>query len=242
VTTAKWMRTTQGDVSVMAHRGGAGTWRENTLEAFAGARSLGADGVELDARLTRDGSIVVHHDRDLPGGGRIDTMTRSQLPAWLPDLASAVAACEGLLLDVEIKFDVPDHGERLDAGMCRSMVTGVAEVLARAKKVFVSSFWPDALVAFAEADSRVPTGLLVHPADDAARSVTTASNLGCGALHPYYLAVTPALVEQCHGAGLEVGTWTVNGHDDVNSVIAAGVDAVITDQVATALSAVGRPG
>lgn len=49
----------------IAHRGGAGLWPENTLEAFTHAIDVGADGVELDVHLSRDGVLVVHHDESL---------------------------------------------------------------------------------------------------------------------------------------------------------------------------------
>lgn len=49
----------------IAHRGGAGLWPENTLEAFTKAMDLGADGIEIDVHLTRDGVPVVHHDESL---------------------------------------------------------------------------------------------------------------------------------------------------------------------------------
>ncbi len=241
MTKPQGLRTTEGGVSVIAHRGGSGEWRENTLEAFAGARSDGADGVELDARLTHDGSLVVHHDAALETGQTIGGLSRWELPDWIPDLGAAVAACEGMLLDVEIKLDLPEHSNRLDAGKSRAIGTALAESLGRSDgSIIVSSFWPDALIAFSEAAAGFATGLLVHPADDAHRAVTTASNLGCRALHPFYLAVDAALVDRCHEAGLQVGTWTVNGSDDVRSVASAGVDAVITDQVSVALRAVGR--
>ncbi len=49
----------------IAHRGGAGLWPENTLEAFSRAIEEGVDGVELDVHLTRDGILVIHHDESL---------------------------------------------------------------------------------------------------------------------------------------------------------------------------------
>jgi len=49
----------------IAHRGGAGLWPENTLEAFAHSIASGADGIELDVHLTRDHVLVVHHDENL---------------------------------------------------------------------------------------------------------------------------------------------------------------------------------
>src|SRR5262245_65555289 len=50
---------------VFAHRGGAALARENTIDAFDNGLQLGADGLELDVRLSRDGDVVVHHDRTL---------------------------------------------------------------------------------------------------------------------------------------------------------------------------------
>src|SRR5947209_88539 len=50
---------------VFAHRGGAALAPENTMAAFDNGLALGADGLELDVRLSRDGRVVVHHDRTL---------------------------------------------------------------------------------------------------------------------------------------------------------------------------------
>lgn len=47
---------------VWAHRGASGYAPENTLEAFRKAVEMGADGVELDVQLTKDGELVVIHD------------------------------------------------------------------------------------------------------------------------------------------------------------------------------------
>lgn len=49
----------------IAHRGGAGLWPENTMAAFRRAMEAGADGIELDVHLTKDGKLVVHHDESL---------------------------------------------------------------------------------------------------------------------------------------------------------------------------------
>src|SRR5438477_5757655 len=50
---------------VFAHRGGSALAPENTLAAFDNGLALGADGLELDVHLSRDGIVVVHHDRTL---------------------------------------------------------------------------------------------------------------------------------------------------------------------------------
>src|SRR5258706_9824402 len=48
---------------VFAHRGGSALAPENTMEAFDNGLAFGADGLELDVHLSRDGTVVVHHDR-----------------------------------------------------------------------------------------------------------------------------------------------------------------------------------
>src|SRR6266481_496962 len=50
---------------VFAHRGGSALAPENTMEAFDNGLAHGADGLELDVHLSRDGAVVVHHDRTL---------------------------------------------------------------------------------------------------------------------------------------------------------------------------------
>ena len=50
---------------VFAHRGGSALAPENTIQAFDNGLRLGADGLELDVRLSCDGVVVVHHDRTL---------------------------------------------------------------------------------------------------------------------------------------------------------------------------------
>jgi glycerophosphoryl diester phosphodiesterase len=233
------LRTTRGgEPSVLAHRGGVGPWRENTIEAFAGARAQGADGVELDARLTGDGQVVVHHDASVSVGESsvvILEAGRKDLPDWVPGIEEVVAGCSGLLLDVEIKLDLPADGKRVDSGVCRALTSGLAETLSRSHDVIVSSFWPDALTSFSELAPGIATGLLVHPGFDASGFVSVAANLGCSSLLPHFSGVDQELVERCHAVGLEVGTWTVNQPADVRGVLSAGVDAVVTDQVGVAI-------
>ena len=64
---------------IIAHRGGASLWPENTLMAFDQALRLGCDGLELDLQLTKDDVLVVHHDATL----RADSTRRNG--EWLPE-------------------------------------------------------------------------------------------------------------------------------------------------------------
>jgi len=225
-----------GPVAVLAHRGGTGPWRENTLEAFAGALALGADGVELDVRADAGGVAVVHHDAEVEGVGPVSAMAGDVRPDWLPTLDEALRACGQGLVNVELKLDAADSGPEA----CASLASAVAPVLAGAPAalggVVVSSFWPQALEALALLDAAVPLALLVHPALDAAGAVPVAAGLGCVALHPHIGAVTPGLVAEARAAGLAVTTWTVNRPAELDRAGAAGVDGVVTDAVVLTLA------
>src|SRR5580658_2392570 len=99
-----WLRRREnGPVALLAHRGGTGPWRENTLEALAGALQLGADGVELDVRRTSDGRLVVVHDAEIPGTGAVHDRRADELPAWVPGLEEALETCAGAIVNVEVK-------------------------------------------------------------------------------------------------------------------------------------------
>lgn len=85
-------------VAVIAHRGGAGLWPENTAEAFANAFALGTDGAELDVHLSRDGTLVVFHDETLK-----PEIVRDGAGAWLTARGPRLSA---LTYDDLAGFDV----------------------------------------------------------------------------------------------------------------------------------------
>ena len=101
---------------VIAHRGASRLAPENTTVAFRTAVSVGADGIELDARRTADGVIVVHHDARLADGRVIVDTPWRELPEHVPTLGAALDACAGAWVNVEIKnspaepdFDADDR-------------------------------------------------------------------------------------------------------------------------------------
>jgi glycerophosphoryl diester phosphodiesterase len=209
------------------------------LDAFAEARRLGADGVELDVRLTADGALAIHHDTDVPGLGPIYELGVTDLPPHVPLLADALAACEGMVVNVEIKNAPQDPG--WDPGEAVAALTAASiEESGWTQRVIVSSFQPSTLRAVQAADGRLALGALwgwaVEPVQALAETVTA----GFEAVHPFVATVTPTLVARAHQAGLAVNVWTVNARHDLQAMVEVGVDAVITDRLAEALEVV-RP-
>ncbi len=227
--------------AIFAHRGCTeGGIRENTVAAFAEARRLGADGVELDVHLTKDGALAVHHDAEVPGVGVIPQLGVAELPDYVPLLADVLAVCDGMTVNVEIKNAPADPG--WDAAELVAALTAEAiDAAGWTDGVIVSSFQPATLRAVQAADERLALGALWGVGADPGPGLEEAAAEGFKAVHPFVLAVTPELVERAHALGLAVNTWTVNGPHDLRAMVELGVDTVITDVLRQALAiAAGR--
>jgi glycerophosphoryl diester phosphodiesterase len=224
--------------AVFAHRGCTDGFTENTIDAFAEARRLGADGVELDVRLTADGGLAVHHDAEVPGLGVIAELGVADLPAHVPLLADVLAVCEGMVVNVEIKNAPQDPG--WDPGEAVAPLTAAAiEEAGWTARVIVSSFQPATLRAVQAADGRLALGALWGIAAEPEPALAEAAAAGFAAVHPFVLSVDAALVRRAHELGLAVNVWTVNAVHDLRAMVAAGVDTVITDRLGDAMEAAG---
>jgi glycerophosphoryl diester phosphodiesterase len=221
---------------IFAHRGASATKRENTVEAFAEARRLGADGVELDVRRGAGGALVVHHDPDIPGRGPVGSLAVADLPPHVPLLEAALDACGPLTVNIEVK-NLPHEADfDPDETVAASVAALVAELGLRAQ-VILSSFNLAAIDAVRRTDSELPTGWLTPSGYDQSRALATAAERGHTALHPHHDVVTPELVAAAHDLGLAINTWTVDDPDRMLELAAYGVDAIITNVVDVAVRA-----
>ena len=238
---------------VFAHRGGAALAPENTLAAFDNGVRLGADGLELDVRLSRDGVVIAHHDRT------VDRTTDRR-----GDVASFTAD----------ELRRMDAGSRFGTGEARPLrgsgagVPTLAEVLSRYRdhRVIVELKTNSVELATAvvkvvrEADAvdRVCLGSFGRRALRMARAIEPAiatsaareevrwalyrswcrwpvSRVAYGGYQVPEIAegtriVSPRFVRFAHAAGLGVQVWTVNTEPDARRLLEWGVDALITDR------------
>ncbi len=227
--------------SVVAHRGAPGPWRENTTEAFRGAARMGADGVEMDVRMTADRVLVVHHDPLVEGSLPIHLSDREDLPDWVPTIEAALWACAGMDVDLEVK-NLPgdpayDPEESIAVALANAVESWLASRIAGegSRRLMVSSFSPATLRVFRGCTTAVATGLLVHPAVGAGGMVELADELGCSVLLPHFSLLSDELVSGARARGMEVWTWTPDTRSELLDASEAGADAVITDEVARAL-------
>lgn len=228
---------------ILAHRGDSAHAPENTLPAFLLARDHQADGIELDAKLTADGEVVVIHDptveRTTQGSGRVREMTLAELrkldagekfaPQFkgtqIPLLSEVFAAVGGaLLVNVELTdYDTPDDD-------LPEKVAGLVRQFHLEEQVIFSSFHPLPLRRARKALPEGFQGLLALPGGKGRLPRSSLNRfIPLEALHPYFTDVSARLVERCHQRGLRVHPWTVDSPEEMEKLFRLQVDGVITD-------------
>jgi len=224
---------------VIAHRGASGYAPENTLAAFQRAVELGVGFIEADLHLTRDARFVAMHDdtldRTTSGHGAVHDFTLAELREldaglWFDRQFSdeRIPTIEDILAFSE-KYDVIFY---LDAkynpawGMHHALA-GALRDASNAARTVVISFDPSVLEALRRLDPSVMTGLLFVEGEREA--IKASLEVGARQLCPRADLVTREFVEQAHRTDLSVATWTANQADEMRSLIAAGVDGIMTD-------------
>jgi glycerophosphoryl diester phosphodiesterase len=219
---------------VFAHRCGSALAPENTIAAFDNGVALGADGLELDVHLSRDGVVVVHHDRTLdrttPLRGPIADRTADELSrAGVPTLADVLTRYREPRVIIEMKVNRAELARAtIDVVRAHDAVDRVC------------------LGAFGFAVLRAARALEPAIATSAAREEVRwalyrswvrwpVSRVGYAGYQVPELAgrtrvVSRRFIESAHGAGLGVQVWTVNTDDDARRLLEWGVDALITDR------------
>jgi glycerophosphoryl diester phosphodiesterase len=219
---------------VFAHRGGSELAPENTMRAFDNGVALGADGLELDVHLSRDGVVVVHHDRVLDRTTRLrgpvaDRRAAELVSAGVPTLEDVLARHRDVRVIVELK--------RNDAAMASSVVDTLRRGGAL-ERVCVGSFGTRVLREVRRLEPRVATSASREEVRWALYRSWCRWPLSRVAYAGYQVpevagttrVVSPRFVKYAHHAGLGVQVWTVDDVDAARRLIGWGVDALITDR------------
>jgi len=227
---------------VWAHRGASAHAPENTLRAFELAKQAGADGIELDVQLDRDGHVVVFHDHDLqrlcerPGSiellGETDRKALRVRGECVPTLAEVFDMLGDTEINVELKVAKPGR-----AGALAEAVANVIRHSRKADQVLVSSFDPLTLVQFHRHVPDLALAFLFgHDQLLPIRRGWVGTWMGASVLHPEHVLCTPELVKNWHTAGMPVNTWTVDDPIELQRLASMGVDGVFANDPARALA------
>jgi len=226
------LRAEDGRLLRIAHRGAAALAAENSLAAIEAGLAADVDLVEFDV-LEVGGRLVVAHAPELAIAGG---------PTFDDALELARASRPEVGLDVDLKW----HG----------FEEGVVEAIRRhglVERTLISSCFAPSLRAVRRLEPRLATAFAYpfdrHRASErriVPEALIRASLAGMRRALPariqrmllraeadvatlHWLVISPRLVERCHAVGAAVWAWTVNDADVIESVAAAGVDGVITD-------------
>ena len=241
---------------MFAHRGGAALRPENTLLAFDHGLSFGADGLELDVHLSRDGVVVVHHDalldRTTNGRGPLAQLTAAELfrldagwhsPAYrgkaggVPTLEAVLARYPQIPLIIELKVDAP--------ALAHTTID-VLRAAGAVDRVALGSFGTRVLHAARVYEPAVRTG----SSREETRLALYRSWARWPVRRPPYReyqvpersgstrVVSERFVRDAHAAGVAVHVWTVDDPDDMRRLLDWGVDGIISDRPDVAVEVV----
>ena len=240
-----------------AHRGGAGLFPENTLEAFAGAVAFGCTHLETDLRMTRDGEIVLMHDADVArttdGSGTVESMTLAELKELdaahhftpdgtsypergrgirVPTLEQALEAQPGARFNVEIKTLGPNDLPRA--------LWSLIERRSLHDRLLVAAERHELIRRFRRlSGGRVATGASRREC----LGFWLASRLGLESLvRPGFQAlqvpvslrglpvVTPRFLRAAGARGCVVHVWTIDDPVEMRRLLSLGVQGLMSDR------------
>jgi glycerophosphoryl diester phosphodiesterase len=236
---------------VLGHRGAAAYAPENTLEGIREAHRRGASSVELDAKLTADGAVVLMHDdtldRTTSGHGPVAAASYEEIrqldagrwfgPAWQGARVPTLAATIDLLAELDMTANIEI---KTCPGRDEATALAVVEVVrqkwpaGRALPV-LSSFSRQSLAAAQAAAPELPRGLLVW--QYAADWAEAAENLGCVSVHCAHQYLTPDWAREIRERNYWLLVYTLNDAGRARELRAWGVQSIVTDQPDTILAA-----
>jgi glycerophosphoryl diester phosphodiesterase len=249
---------------VYAHRGASFELPENTLESFALALELGADAIETDAHMTRDGRVVLSHDASgqrMAGVNRaIADATLAEVRGWdmgarfvprragafvagqryqMPTLDAALAAYPNVEFNVDAKQTVPD----MMPALLRTIAAARAE-----DRVRIASFSTRNLVRARALGYSGETGLsaneiarLIFVPRAALRWLRVDGRAAQVPRRAYGVSfASQGAIDRFHALGLRVDFWTIDDPAEAKRLFAMGADGVMTDDPRTLCAAVSR--
>lgn len=232
-------------VDTIAHRGASGYAPENTMAAFRKAVEMKADYIEIDVQVTKDGHLVVIHDttvdRTTDGTGKVGSLTLDEIREldagsfFGPDFAGEpIPTFEevldefrgktGILIELKAPELYPGVEEQVAAALSeRNMDKPENE------KIIVQSFNFDSMKTFHELMPDVPVGVLTSNKDHLTDEKLEEFAVYADYVNPTQKLVTEELVNRIHDHGMQISVWTVRKPEEVEPLLEAGVDDIITD-------------
>ena len=227
---------------IIAHRGASAAAPENTMAAFREAIAVGADGIEFDVRLSRDGVAVVIHDNSLRRTAglprRVADLDWSELSkvdvgSWFGSLARetipslrelfTLFKSNDLVLCLEMKCDSGVEEAPLAVACAR-----LIDEFGFKERVIVECFRLSALKTIKEINPQIKTAALFDT--PLPNIITQATAVGASYLALHHRLARGPVIERAKLADLKVAVWTVDDPKWIDYARETGVDALITNR------------
>lgn len=225
-------------MDLYAHRGNSADYPENTLSAFRSAIELGADGIELDVHLTRDGVPVVIHDADVArttsGTGSVADLYLADLKQFDAGRGEHIPTFEevALLTRGKTKLDIEIKGAGAEAPVLQMLHDWPHDAW------LISSYDWDVLRHCRRLDPDITLWVLSDSATEEA--IAFAHEVGAPALAMDQKFIDADVIAHLREEGLGFMAWTVNDPSRAAALRDLGAAALCTDDPARLIAALSK--
>lgn len=240
-------------VTIIAHRGASSDAPEHTIAAYEMAKKIGADYIELDLGMTKDGKLIAIHDNTLDrttnGKGKVNSQTLSQIKqldagSWfnqqfpnkakekynglhIPTLEEVIHKF-GTTINYYIEVKKPNEYPEMTKELLKVLKSHhLVGNKAASGKVIIESFDSDSLKYI---HKKYPNLFLIQLGDSHKMNLTEIATYADG-VGPNFFTMDKGFVEKAHKKGLIVHCWTVDKEDEMKRLIDWGVDGIFTNDV-----------
>ena len=241
---------------VFAHQGGENLWPSNTLLAFQNSIELGADVIDTDMHLTKDGVLILMHDqtvdRTTDGTGAIRDLTLAEIKELdagygfsldddqtypfrgqgltVPTLEEVFQAFPDKRFGIEIKQAEPVETAQRFCALIRQYHLTASVLVSSFRQVNMDEFrrqCPE--VATSATQEEVTVFFALNTLGLSAAYTPNYNSLQVPQTFSLFTVLTPQFVAGAHGRGLAVQPWTINEEADLKRILALGMDGINTD-------------
>jgi len=229
---------------ILAHRGYSAAFAENTMSAFIAAEKAGADGLELDVQLTKDGEVVVIHDekidRTTSGNGLVKNFLFKEIRKFnankkgakkepIPTLTEVLEWMQSnqLICNIELKNNlIPYEG-------MEEKVIQLVRKYDLSNRIIISSFNHYSIVLSYRMAPEIETAPLFN--ERIYMPWVYAQSIRARGIHPKLASVSDEIIKDVIENGIAVRPYTVNKEADMNRLYKLKCTSLITDDPVKAL-------
>ncbi|MCM1991047.1 glycerophosphodiester phosphodiesterase [Oceanirhabdus seepicola] len=233
---------------IFAHRGYSGKYPENTLKSFKKAIDYGAQGIETDVQMSRDGELILIHDEKIDrtsnGTGYVFNMSYNELleldfGEWkrkkfrgekIPKLSELLELVQdkNIELNLEIKNNIihyPNIEEKI--------ITLISDFQME-DRVIISSFNHESVLKCKSINKKIRCGPLTY--SNLINPHKYINEYKFDTFHPMYRSLDSEKIQVLKNNGTPIYTYTVDIKEEMNFLIKNGIEGIITNEIEIALS------